>query len=219
MLTLLILMLVSKFRSRAKAKRKLATLAILALLWMPAMTQKRLLNYEVTSDGKVIGAIVVTEIKKGDSTHVTVTANMRPRLIISIPVLIREEAWMEKGIMVRSQYQRKVNGAVKLVRHTHLGENMYISVVGKETIQIKQYPLKNNMLNMFIREPVGHTHVYSNSMAVLLPVRKVKDTVYEILYPDGKKNQYHYKDNTCTRIYMHQKMFSAEVILKTTESL
>lgn len=144
---------------------------------------------------------------------------MRPRLILSIPVSIKEEAWLENGIIIESFYQRKVNGSTTLIRKTILNDDKYESVAGKETTHIKQYPLKNNILSMFTHEPVGITEVYSNSMAAMLPLKKLRHGVYEVIFPNGNRNVYHYQDNICNKILFDHNLFKAEVNLKSVNKL
>ena len=219
MLTLLLLLLLSKIRAWVRARKNLVTLIVLTLSWLSPIAQTRQLIYEVTSNSKVIGTISVTEKIEGDKTHLMVLAKIKPRVIVSIPLNIREEAWLENGIMIRSSYHRRVNGNTTLSRITQLKDNVYESVLETETTLVKTYPLKNNILTLFTREPTAITNVYSNAMATLLPLRKVTGNVYEIVYPDGKRNQYQYKNNICTRILLHQTLFNAQVNLKSFNQL
>jgi len=68
--------------------------------------------------------------------------------------------------------------------------NAYNGNKGSKTETLSNYPIRYNMLSVYITEPVNINQVYSDNFQKQVDIQKVAEHHYKIKFPDGNFNEY-----------------------------
>ncbi|MGZ8541117.1 MAG: DUF6134 family protein, partial [Chitinophagaceae bacterium] len=125
-----------------------------------------------------------------------------------------EEAVYENGIMTWSTVYQKLNGNERVNKKTKLNGNNYIVTTGQQSEAISLYPIRFNMICLYINEPVNISKIYSDNFQRFLNIQTLGDHHYKIRFPDGNYNEYHYRNGLCTKIEVHHRLYRSSFELK-----
>ena len=193
----------------------LSMLVSLFSLMISANAQEKKLEYTIKRNGDVVGNIHFIQGIAGSRTVLTMESEVNTRFIFNFRAKVKEEAIYDNGIMTWSSIFRKLNGNVKVDKKTKASGNAYTVYKGSKTETLNNYPIRYNMLSVYISEPINIVKVYSDNFQQQVDILKVADHHYKIKFPDGNYNEYFYSNGVCSKIEVHNSLYGATVELKS----
>ena len=192
------------------------TLLIVLLGTMTSINaQEKKLEYNIKRNGDVVGNIHFIQGIAGNRTVLTMESEVNTRFIFNFKAKAKEEVIYDNGIMTWSSIFRKLNGNVKVDKKTKANGNAYTVYKGSKTETLNNYPIRYNMLSVYIIEPVTITKVYSDNFQQQIDIQKIADHHYKIKFRDGKYNEYFYANGVCSKIEIHHSMYGATIELRS----
>ena len=188
-------------------------IAIFCSSYLPIQDKK--LEYSIKRNGDEVGTIQFVQKINGNRTVLSMESEVKTRLIFTFTAKAHEETIYDNGIMTWSSIFRKLNGSVKADKKTKANGNNYIIYKGSKTETINEYPIRYNMLSIYITEPVGISKVYSDNFQQQVDIQKIADHHYKIKFPDGNYNEYFYASGVCSKVVVHHTFYSATIELKS----
>ncbi|NJO24603.1 MAG: hypothetical protein HC867_00700 [Bacteroidia bacterium] len=85
---------------------------------------------------------------------------------------------------------------------------------GNEKQTLEHGSLQNSILALYHKEPVSIRRVYSDNHQQFLEIVKSGEHSYKLVFPDGKFNEYHYRNGICAAIDIHHPLYKATVLLR-----
>jgi hypothetical protein len=177
--------------------------------------QDKMLSYNIKRNGDVVGAIQVAQIVSGSRTTLKLESEVKTKFIFTFTARAKEETIYDNGVMTWSSIYRKMNGNVKADKKTKANGNSYVVYKGSKTETMENYPIRYNMLSVYVLEPVGISRVYSDNFQQYVDIQKLAAHHYKIKFPDGNWNEYFYTNGVCSKISIHHSMYSATIELKS----
>ena len=193
----------------------LTLLVVLLGTMISINAQEKKLEYNIKRNGDVVGNMHFIQGIAGNRTVLTMESEVNTRFIFSFKTNAKEEAIYDNGIMTWSSIVRKQNGNVKIDKKTKANGNAYTVYKGSKTETLNNYPIRYNMLSIYISEPVNISKVYSDYFQQQIDIQKLADHHYKIKFPDGNYNEYFYTNGVCSKIEVHNSLYSATVELKS----
>ena len=192
------------------------TLLVILLGTMTGINaQQKKLEYNIKRNGDIVGNIHFSQGVAGNRTVLTMESEVNTRFIFNFKAKAKEEVIYDNGIMTWSSIFRKLNGTVKVDKKTKANGHAYTVYKGSKTETLNNYPIRYNMLSVYISEPVNITKVYSDNFQQQINIQKIADHHYKIKFPDGNYNEYFYTNGVCSKIEIHHSMYSATIELKS----
>ena len=180
-----------------------------------ANAQEKRFEYIIKRNGDVVGNIHFTHGIAGNRTVLTLESEVNTRFIFDFKAKAKEETIYDKGIMTWSSISRKLNGNVKVDKKTKANGSSYTVYKGNKTETLNNYPIRYNMLSVYISEPVNITKVYSDNFQQQIDIQKIADHHYKIKFPDGNYNEYFYTNGICSKVEVHHNLYRATIELKS----
>ena len=169
--------------------------------------------YTVKKGDKAIGTFTVAETNAPGSKTIKLESHIKTSFIVSIAVETKEESIFQDGVLSQSTVFRKVNGDEKLNKKHRVYGTGYVIEAGKKTDTLCCIKILYNLMNLYSTEPIGIGKVYSDNYQKLLVIKKMEPHVYRIDVPDGSYNRYFYKDGRCTKVEIHQSLYTIIMVL------
>jgi len=191
------------------------SLLVLLSITISAQAQQKRLEYNIKRNGDLVGTIIFTHGITSNRTVFTMESEVNTRFIFNFKAKAREEAIYDDSILTWSSVYRKLNGNVKVDKKTKANGNVYTVYKGSKTETLNNYPIRYNMLSIYVIEPLNIPKVYSDNFQQQLDIQKIADHHYKIKFPDGNYNEYFYTGGVCSRVEVHHTMYSATIELKT----
>jgi hypothetical protein len=155
---------------------KTQTLSLLVSLFsLEAITnaKEKRLEYAIKRNGDVIGNIHFVHGIAGNRTVLTMESEVNTPLAFNFIAKTKEETIFDKGIMTWSSIFSKLNGNVKINKKTKSNGNTYTVYEENKTEMLDNYPIRYNMLSVYIIEPLNITKVYSDNFQQQIDIQKV----------------------------------------------
>lgn len=196
---------------------KLKNLSLLVLLSIAisVQAQQKKLEYNIKRNGDVVGTINFIQGIAGSRTVLTMESEVNTRFIFNFKAKAKEEAIYDDSIMTWSSIYRKLNGNVKVDKKTKANGSTYTVYKGSKTETLNNYPIRYNMLSIYVIEPVNILKVYSDNFQKQLDIQKIADHHYKIKFPDGNYSEYFYTNGVCSKVEIHHSLYSATIELKS----
>ena len=191
------------------------SLLVLLSITISVQAQQKRLEYNIKRNGNVVGTIIFTHGITSNRTVFTMESEVNTRFIFNFKAKAREEAIYDDSILTWSSVYRKLNDNVKVDKKTKANGNVYTVYKGSKTETLNNYPIRYNMLSIYVIEPLNIPKVYSDNFQQQLDIQKIADHHYKIKFPDGNYNEYFYTGGVCSRVEVHHTMYSATIELKT----
>ena len=177
--------------------------------------QQNKFEYSIKRNGDEVGTIHFTQGIAGDRTVLTMESEVNTRFIFNFKAKAKEEAIYDNGVLTWSSIFRKLNGRVKVDKKTKATGNNYTIYKENKTEILHNYPIRYNMLSVYISEPVNITQVYSDNFQQQVAIQKLADHHYKIKFPDGNYSEYFYTNGICSRVEIHHSLYRATIELKS----
>lgn len=183
---------------------RLTYLLLISFLYLGSplvKAQNTTIHFDVIFGGKSIGTL--TASKEINGTHVT--KNLRSNtdakvLMISVHVESEVHVKSEGEILTTATAYRHANrGAEDIETTTVKGAgNTYDIVKNGEKIQLTHVGIKFCVTDMYFKEPLGITSVYSSTYGSFLPLKYISKGVYKLILPDDKSTTFTYVNGKLT---------------------
>ena len=193
----------------------LSLVVVLLSAMVSINAQEKKLEYNIKRNGSVVGNINFIQGVAGNRTVLTMESEVNTRFIFNFKAKAKEEVIYDNGIMTWSSIFRKLNGNVKVDKKTKANGNAYTVYKGSKTETLNNFPIRYNMLSVYISEPVNITKVYSDNFQQLIDIQKIADHHYKIKFPDGNYSEYFYTNGICSKIEIHHSLYNATIELKS----
>src|SRR5574339_603998 len=154
--------------------------------------QEKKLEYQIKRNGSIVGNIHFIQGIAGNRTVLTMESEVNTRFIFTFKAKAKEEVIYDNGIMTWSSIFRKLNGNVKIDKKTKANGNAYTIYKGSKTETLNNFPIRYNMLSVYVTEPVNITKVYSDNFQQQIDIQMIAEHHYKIKFPDGNYNEYFY---------------------------
>lgn len=197
-------------------KKTILTLLItLPGIVISVTAQEKKLQYSIKRNGDEVGNIWFVQNISGTRTTLKMESEVNTRFIFSFKAKAKEEAIYDNGILTWSSIYRQMNGNVKADKKTKANGAAYTVYKGNKTETINNYPIRYNMLSVYINEPVNIPQVYSDNFQKQVDIQKLAEHHYKIRFPDGNYNEYFYTNGICSKVEVHHSMYRATITLKS----
>lgn len=180
----------------------------------PSIAQERKLVYDVIRNGKVIGEINFVEMIQGQKKFLSMNSNVETTVIISIKDHTAETAGFDKGIMVYSSFYQKQTGSDEVKKTTTISGKKYKATDNGESRLITLPPVRYNTLMLYTNVPGNITKVFSGNFQKMLDIKKIAENKYRLILPDGKVNEYTYKNGICTKVEVVRSIGTIQFVLR-----
>lgn len=190
-------------------------LVVLLSIAINTQAQQNKFEYTIKRNGDAVGTIHFTQGITGNRTVLTMESEVNTRFIFNFKANAKEEVIYDNGIMTWSSIYRKLNGKVKVDKKTKATGNAYTVFKGNKTETLTNYPIRYNMLSIYISEPVNVTQVYSDNFQRQVNIQKIADHHYKIKFPDGNYSEYFYTNGICSKVEIHHSLYRATIVLKS----
>jgi hypothetical protein len=177
------------------------------------LSQDRVLNYNIMMSGGKVGSLAMVRHDSLSTTAIKINCHARKRIIFLYTLTENQEAYFDKGIMVRSSVYRKVNSSIKINQHTQFRGDHYVVNKGNSDQAIMLNGVSYNQTSLYFTEPTAIKQLYSDIYLTMLDIKKVSNGVYKLLLPDGNVNYYYYTDGVCSKVKIDRMLFSVEFVL------
>jgi hypothetical protein len=196
-------------------KQNNSSLIVLLTVAISLNSQEKKLEYNIRRNGDIVGNIHFIQRVAGNRTVLTMESEVNTRFIFSFKAKAKEEAIYDNGIMTWSSIFRKLNGNVKADKKTRAVGNAYTIYKGNKTEIVKNYPIRYNMLSVYLTEPTDVSKVYSDNFQQQIDIQKIATHHYKIKFPDGNYNEYYYTNGICSKVEIHHRVYRATIELKS----
>jgi len=193
----------------------LSLLVVLLGTMISINAQEKRLEYNIKRNGDVVGNIHFIQGIAGNRTVLTMESEVNTRFIFNFKARAKEEVIYDNGIMTWSSIFRKLNGTIKVDKKTKANGSAYTVYKGSKKETLNNYPIRYNMLSVYIIEPLNITKVYSDNFQQQIDIQRIADHHYKIKFPDGNYNEYFYTNGVCSKIEIHHSMYSATIELRS----
>ncbi len=218
MLTAIILYIFFRLRKNRLVKKNLLMIAFFPLsIIVPA--QKVKYQYEILRNGKNTGNITIVQNREENKETINLVAEIRTNFIIGIRIRSEENIVFENGRIIQSSFLRSVNNSRKTKRSLSFKDDSYITYSDGIQQKIIKDKIYHNMVTIYLKEPVSIERIYSDAVEQFLSIQKLSPGIYQVMLPDGGKNIYHFENSICKRIEIKQKLFNAEILLRSISQL
>ncbi|MDX2048107.1 MAG: DUF6134 family protein [Chitinophagaceae bacterium] len=193
---------------------KVILAAVALCLVHNAAAQGNELLYDVVRNNKKIGTLKIQCSSYANKVWYKLESDIKIRFIVSFTAEAHEETIFENGVIVYSSLYRKLNGKEKANKKMVLTASGYEIQDGPEKETLNYETLQNSILTLYHKEPIDVKRVYSDNHRQYLAIEKTGDHIYRLIFPDGKYNEYHYRNGVCTAIQIHHSLYNVTVRLR-----
>ena len=196
-------------------KKNNLSLIVLLSITISLNGQEKKLEYNIKRNGDIVGNIHFIQSITGSRTVLSMESEVNTRFIFNLKAKAKEEAIYDNGIMTWSSIFRKLNGTIKADKKTKAVGKSYTIYKGSKTETSNNYPIRYNMLSVYLTEPLSIAKVYSDNFQQQIDIQKIADHHYKIKFPDGNYNEYFYTNGVCLKVEIHHSMYRATIELKS----
>lgn len=200
-------------RSSSSVKSKVMALLIILPCYLNSIAQERILQYDVTRNGNVIGYIKVTEKTKGNILILELKSEVKTKFIFSYTNYTKESAAFENGYLIYALYCQNENEKETLKAISCDGK--YCKMDNNGHIDSQNYlPIRTNCILQFSHFPNAILKIFSSHYQQFLDLTKVSKNKYRLTLPDENCNYYHYKNGICDQVDIERGFFTIHFLLR-----
>jgi hypothetical protein len=161
-----------------------------------SLAQQKDIFFEVTFKDEKIGLLHAKEVVAGNKSVKNLTIDTDAKYsFLTIHVESEVTTTSENGILIEGTAYRDANHGSDNVhaRVTRIGSNIYQRERNGVTYKITNELIRFCVIDLYFREPVGITEIFSNMYAQMLKLKEVGPGKYQLITPDDKDSFYVYK--------------------------
>ena len=183
----------------------LICLLILTSINLRSQTERH--TFVVDFKGDHIGTMHAKRIVHGNTSYYDLTTNTNVEFFaFSVHIESEVELFKKAGVMQSSKCYKESSRKSQNM-HAHIEkaddlESYHLFNEGEAMHVIEKTSIRHCVLDLYFKEPINVSRVFSNMQAKYLPVKKLKEHVYEVTMPDGHKTTYYYKDQQLIRVVL-----------------
>ncbi len=181
----------------------------------PATCQFSYLRYDVEIQDKNVGWMTCTKNSAADQGTVNyiIDSKVNVNIITSYEIQFKMESFFKNGSLLKSNYFTKVNGDTQSYSNLNWDGSKYVGWDGKKNSIIDTDKITHSIANLYFKEPVGITTIFSEKYLALCPIIKSGE-YYAITFPDDKSTFYKYQNGICIWAESKQKLYKIVFRLK-----
>ncbi len=187
---------------------------IFLLFSAAGFAQQKVLHYNVLNKNDVVGQMVLTQNKTGETLGLRLTSDVQTKGFMSVNVKVEEESRFERGKLVSSSVKRYMNGKEKTAKTTTASAAGYVAADDSGTRVITKEPILYNIGMLYLKEPQNIKQLYSDNFQAFIPVEEIEQHVYKIMLPDKNYNIYYYAGGICTKVEVHNGLYNMQMVLQ-----
>lgn len=181
--------------------RHLFLFGILLLLASSHSLFGQTLLYDIYKGDDVIGEIKVEKVKTGDKVHYEANSASSFRVLFLNELSTHTSSAYVNDVLEYAKSKIILNDKVK--QHSIIkreGEFYRFYQHPDEPTKKKVPPFPISTTALYYMEPVGLDHILSENYQALCPLKVIGSNAYELTLPDGKVNQYFYKEGALLEV-------------------
>ena len=165
-------------------------------LYPPTQAQKTEIVFEVDFKGEKIGLLRAVEERDGNKVIKDLKTETNTKiLVIAIHVETEVQINKEDDILMEGKAYRHSNRGTEDVhaRTSRIGDKSYqLECNGKKSNYNEDITIC--MIDMYFKEPLGITSVFSNMYAQKLELKLMRPGKYQLMTPDNKNSYFTYEN-------------------------
>lgn len=169
-------------------------------------------TYNIKRNGEVIGKLSFNQNVEGENVYLKITSQVSTRFLFKIDVKTEDSAHFKNGKLISSDVSRLVNGKAKERKKTNLINDAYQLQSGTTLNNFNQ-SIGYSMMQLYAKEPVNISQVYSDNFQCFLPIKKNAEHQYRVNLPDGNYNDYHFENGVCKLIIVNHSLYTIRMEL------
>ena len=162
----------------------------------------------------MIGEINFVEMIQGQKKFLSMNSNVETTVIITIKDHTSETAGYDKGIMVYSSFYQMQTGSDVVNKTTTVSGKKYKVTDKGESKLIILPPVRYSTLLLYTTVPTNIYKVFSGNFQKMLDIKKTAENKYRLILPDGKFNDYTYKNGICSMVEIVRSLGTVQFILR-----
>lgn len=174
------------------------------------------LKYDVEIQDKYVGWMTclrnVNPAQPSDINFV-IDSKVNINVITAYDIQFKLESAYKNGALINANYFTKVNGDTQSLSSVKWNGNQYIGWDGKESSNLGSIKIMQSIGNLYYKEPIGLTQLFSEKYLAFCPITKNGD-YYVVSFPDGKSTIYKYQNGICVWAESKQKLYKIVFRLK-----
>ena len=182
-------------------KKLFTLLAIVSVIL--AFAPEKEVRFEIIFDDKKIGHVEVVESQQGEHVVRDLKTVSDAHVFITIHVETEAKVTRNKaGLIVEGIGYRHANrGSEDVHAHTQIiTEDKYkVNRNGKSWV-LDDHPIDYCVADMYFKEPVGKSQVYSNMYGANLKIASLGGGKYHVITPDDKDSYYTYQNGLLKQV-------------------
>ncbi len=165
--------------------------------------QKTQISFDVFHNEENIGTLQAIKIKNGKKTVKDLRTNTNAKvLMMSIHVESEINTVSEEEILIKGIAYRHANRGTEDIQATVTKKDSKNYEAERNGVKKK---IVGNVINycvidLYFKEPVGLSKIFSNMYADFLPIKKLEQGHYVLTTPDSKTSHYYYTNGNIERI-------------------
>lgn len=173
-------------------KNVILLIALIFSLSVQAQTQNY--DFDIVHDGKLLGTL--TASKQTDSTKTTYSSqtNIDYHLMVSITIVYDFNLEFIGEDLQLATCHVEVRGNERTQVKTVKNNDNYGFYSKGELEKSIDWPIKNTVVQLLFKEPVGITKVYAEEQGEFQTLKKIGANSYLKTASNGHKNTYHYEN-------------------------
>jgi hypothetical protein len=148
--------------------------------------------YAATRNGKNIGWLKTTQFQSGNETWLTTESQLVVDILISFTAKAKTFNRYMGTVLTEASVYRTLNGRKKLDNDIRFVDGRY-HVSGNDDAPPITKAIRRTVTFLYFNEPLNFTEVFSEVYLIYLVVKKVGESTYTTLLPDGGSMTYSYQ--------------------------
>ncbi len=159
------------------------------------------LLYDIYKGDDRIGGITVEKVTTADKVHYEANSTARFRTLWMNDLSTSTAAEFVNNELSYSMSKIILNDKIREHSITKKDGGFYRYFKHpKERYQKKEAPYRLSTVTLYYSEPSGVKQIFSENYQQLCDLKVIGDNAYELALPDGKVNQYFYKDGALVEV-------------------
>lgn len=187
--------------------------ALLIILFIPEFNaQNSQLNFDILKNDKRIGVLQIDKTEEFPYTDYEVSTNIEVSFIKKFHVVADEKFRYRKDQLIYSSVRRTINQKPKALKELRFRDDKYVIFDGKENKIFPESKINSNLVLLYFREPLDFRSVYCDNQQTMLDVMMLNRNQYQIEFPNGVTNTFHYKNGKCVQVDVEATFFRVQLV-------